>query len=234
MNWSSPEPDQLGPPQDRLDRLLDVGVVAVDPAGLLVGVELGPLQPHARDQQGRQAPAQRPRGERRDGQGLDVVVERGVVVLEPLVVRQVAGPGPVVDGEDQARKLPADPAGRLDVLGRRLGLTGDDHQAEPLHVHADRDHVGRQQHVEGPLGHVLEVPLLAPSPSAWLRSAGRTPPPGGRARRGCRSSPCGRSVRRPSTSDRAASPRWSIFLRRVRTSSSTSRRIPPSSRIELK
>ena len=36
------------------------------------------------------------------------------------------------------------------------------------------------------------------------------------------------------SSNRTVSPRWSIFFKRVRTSSSTSRRIPPSSRIELK
>ena len=92
--------DLLGSTEDRLDSLLDVGVVPIDLAGLLVGVELDASQPHAGDQKSRESPAERPRGERSDGQGLDVIVERGVVVLEPLVMGEISGPGPVVDRED--------------------------------------------------------------------------------------------------------------------------------------
>ena len=84
-----------------------------------------------------------------------------VVVLEPLVVGQITGSGPVEDREDKARILSTNTAGGLDVLGSRLGPTADHHQAEPLHVHTDRHHVGRQEDIEGQLGQVpvMSLPL---------------------------------------------------------------------------
>ena len=99
----------------------------------------------------------RPRRERRHRQRLDVLVEGGVVMLERLVVRQVTGPGPIEDRADQARRVrvPPDPAGGLDVLGGRLRLAGDDHQAQPPHVHAHRD------------------PLMGPS--RWIALSGGLP-----------------------------------------------------------
>ncbi len=79
-----------------------------------------------------------------------MLVERGVVVTEALVVRQVTGPRPVVDRAHQAGRggVTADPAGGLDVLRGALGLTGHHHQAKALNVHADRNHVRGQHHVQ--------------------------------------------------------------------------------------
>ena len=58
-------------------------------------------------------------------------------------MRQTTGPCPIEDRADQARRfrVPTDPARGLDVLGARLRLAGDDHQAEPAHVHADPAYV---------------------------------------------------------------------------------------------
>jgi len=138
-------------------------VAPLDATRSVVGVELQSGLPDARHEQGRQASADRPGRERRDREGLDVLVEGGVVVLEGLVVRQVPRPGPVVDRAHDAwsRPLTTDPAGGLDVLARSLRLSGDDHQAQPLDVDAHRHHVRRQEHVYGAAGQVLGPPLLA-------------------------------------------------------------------------
>ena len=61
------------------------------------GVPLGPAQPQQRGEHAGQAAVERARRERRHRQRLDLAVERAVVVLERLVVRQVARPRPVVD-----------------------------------------------------------------------------------------------------------------------------------------
>jgi hypothetical protein len=45
-------------------------------------------------------------------------------------------------------RLPANPAGRLNVLAGRLGLTLNEHKSKPLNIEADRDHVGRQRHID--------------------------------------------------------------------------------------
>jgi hypothetical protein len=43
--------------------------------------------------------------------------------------------------------IPADAAGGLDVLSRRLGLALHDHQPEAQDIQADRDHVGGESDV---------------------------------------------------------------------------------------
>ena len=98
----------------------------------------------------RGAAVERAPGVRGHRQRLDLAVVRGVVVLEVLVVRQVAGPGPVVEGHHQAWLVggPADAGGRLDVLGGVLGLAGHDHQPEPGHVHADLQHARGQHDID--------------------------------------------------------------------------------------
>src|SRR5690606_21970039 len=93
-----------------------------------------------------------PVGERRDGQCLDVLVDAGVEGLEGLVVREVPWPGPVQYGEDETGGPTSDAARGLDVLGGRLGLVVDDHDAEPGDVDADGDHVGGEEDVDGPRG----------------------------------------------------------------------------------
>ena len=139
-------------------------MVPVDVLGLRVVVEVLAGEPDQRDQHCGKPAVQGPHGERRDRQGLDVFVEGCVVVLEPLVVRQVPGPRPVVDRDDQTRLAPTDTARCLDVLGRVLGLARDHHQAEPLNVHTYGQHVGGQQHVNRlGMGVFLSLlPLLLP------------------------------------------------------------------------
>ena len=173
------------------------------------------------DQHTGQAPVDRPVGERGHRQRLDVPVEGGVEVLEGLVVRQVARPGPVEHREDQARRAPPDAAGRLDVLGGGLRLAGDDHEAEPGHVHPDRDHVGGQQHVDGP---PLALRPVRDERHRQLVEDVRNL--GGRQPRGELLEAAGR------TGGPARAPRPGSS--RADTSSSTRRRMPPRSRRLLK
>ena len=158
--------DLLGPAHDGLDGVLDEGVVAVEILRARVLVVLVVGEAHEGDEQGGEAPVERAGGEGRDGEGLDVLVEGGVVVLEALVVGEVAGPGPVEDGADEAGRAAADPARGLDVLGGGLGLAGDDHEPEAADVHAHGDHVGREEHVE------RDGPVLALARSAQLLLCG--------------------------------------------------------------
>ena len=78
-------------------------------------------------------------------------------MFEGLVVREVARARPREHRTDQAGKGTAHAAGGLDVFRRALGLTVDGHQAQAIHVHTDRQHVGRQHHVDG--ASVTLVPL---------------------------------------------------------------------------
>lgn len=88
------------------------------------------------------------RGEGRGGEGFDVLAEGRMVVLEALVVREIPRPRSVEHGADEAGGASADAAGRPDVFGGCFRLARDDHRAEAGHVHADGDHVRREQHVE--------------------------------------------------------------------------------------
>ena len=148
-------PGQLGigsdlarPRSDRRNRLRDERACAVEALRSGVRVHLQPLLTDQRHEQGAQATVERARRERGDRERLDVLVEARVVVLEALVVREVARARPVVDRADDAGRCATDTARRLDVLGRRLRLAGDDHQAEPPDVDADGDHVRREQDVD--------------------------------------------------------------------------------------
>lgn len=53
------------------------------------------------------------------------------------------------DGDEAgAGGVAADAAGRLNIFRRRLGLALHQHQPQAVDVEADRDHVGRQRHVD--------------------------------------------------------------------------------------
>src|SRR5260221_3532493 len=98
----------------RFDSFVDVMVA---PLGrhqhrLVVRVELESRLAHQRHQKRRQATAGSPRRKWRDRQGFDVLVERGVVMLEGFVVRQVPWPGPIENHADKARMLTTDTARR--------------------------------------------------------------------------------------------------------------------------
>ena len=86
-----------------------------------------------------------------------MLVERRVVMLEGFVVGQVTGSGPIEHRANQAGERTTDTAGGLDVFRRGLRLSGHHHQTQPLYVHAHRDHVRGQQHVQRFLCNVLVV-----------------------------------------------------------------------------
>jgi hypothetical protein len=79
-----------------------------------------------------------------------------VIGAEALEVGQVAGPSPLVDGEDETRpvRVAADPGGGLDILGGVLGLPGDQHQPQAGDVDTNLEHAGCQQHIHGK-GHAV-------------------------------------------------------------------------------
>ena len=89
------------------------------------------------------------RRERGHAGRLDLPVQRRVEVPEGLVVRAVPGSRRVEHGDHQPGVSAADPARGLDVLGGRLRLAHHGHEAEPVDVDADGDHVGREDDIEG-------------------------------------------------------------------------------------
>ena len=95
-----------------------------------------------------QAAIHRARRERRDRLRLDMLVERRVIVLEGLVVREVARARPCEDRANETGKRAAYATGRLNVLGRSFRLAVDDHHAQAIHVDADGQHVGREHDVD--------------------------------------------------------------------------------------
>ena len=109
-----------------------------------------------------QAAVEGARREGGDGEGFDMLVEGGVVVLETLVVAQVPWPCPVVDGGDQAGVQTSHTTGSLDILGGRFGLPSNEHQAKAADIHTDGDHVAGEQYIDwGAL-------TLAATPPCWL------------------------------------------------------------------
>ena len=90
-------------------------------------------------------------------------VESFVVVLECLVMRQVAWPCPGEYRTYQPRKGPANTASCLNVFCRALGLPVDHHQSKTIYVDADRQHVcskhnvGRSCIAFFPTGHVFAL-----------------------------------------------------------------------------
>ena len=64
-------------------------------------------------------------------------------------MRAVPGFRGVEHGDHQAGVASADAAGGLDVLRGRLGLAHHGHEAQPIDIHADRDHVGGEDDIEG-------------------------------------------------------------------------------------
>ena len=79
----------------------------------------------------------------------DSFYDQGATFAEDAALRAVARAVDVQHHDDQTgpRGVAADAAGRLDILRRSFRLAIDDHHAETVHVHADRHHVRRQQHV---------------------------------------------------------------------------------------
>ena len=111
-------------------------------------VQIG--EPGHRDERPREPSIERRPRKRCHTRRLDEPVEALVIGGEALVMRSIARLVHVEAGHDEARppRLPSYPARRLDVLARRLGLAGDDHQPEPVDVDADRDHVAREENVD--------------------------------------------------------------------------------------
>ena len=115
------------------------------------GVSSGRRWRADRDHDGRERAVEGAGGPGRDAGRLDRAVEGAMEQPELLVVGAVARlvqvehaspPGPGLSAS------PADAAGGLDVLGRGLRLTLNEHQAEAGDVEADRDHVGGERHVD--------------------------------------------------------------------------------------
>ena len=80
-----------------------------------------------------------------------------MVVLEPLVVGEVARTRPVEDGANESWVTSSDPARCLDVLGGVLWLSGHGHQPESLDVDADGQHVRREDDVDRPARFLVRV-----------------------------------------------------------------------------
>jgi hypothetical protein len=64
---------------------------------------------------------------------------------------RVAWARPVINTNDEPRRLATDTTRSLDVLRRRLRLAGNDHKPETIDIDANGDHVARQQDVVRPL-----------------------------------------------------------------------------------
>ena len=180
-----PLPQPLPNPGD--DLAVQRQVVGVAVAGVpLVQVA------HGRDERRRELPVQGAARIRGDRQRLHILGGGRVVVGEVLVMGEVTRPCPVVQGHHQPRprRVPADPAGRLQVLGGVLGLAGDHHQAQPRHVHPDLQHRGGEHHVRrarvrawaaagarvSPAG-PRSLPASSPPAPRWSHGRGRTRPP---------------------------------------------------------
>ena len=101
--------------------------------------------------------------ERRHGCRFDLGVETLVVAAETLVVAAVAWLGGTIDSYDQTRadvRLTANSTADLDVLGCRLGLSDDGHQAQAINVDADLNDVRCQADVDAAGLAVRELQLL--------------------------------------------------------------------------
>ena len=71
-------------------------------------------------------------------------------MLERLVVRLIARPGPCKNGADQAGERTSNTTSGLDVFRRALRLAVDSHQPQAIDVDTHRQHVGGQYHVNRP------------------------------------------------------------------------------------
>ncbi|MCY1361806.1 hypothetical protein D9M69_484900 [compost metagenome] len=89
-------------------------------------------------------------------------------MLEGLIVRQVARPGPCQYGTHQPRELTPHTTRRLDIFRSPFWLAVDCHNSQPVNVDPDRQHVGGQYDIDGsrisffPTSHVLtffRIPL---------------------------------------------------------------------------
>ena len=89
-----------------------------------------------------------------------------------LEMRDVARATEIVQGQDETVEAASDPTARLDVLGSGFRLPVHQHEAEPGHVHSDRDHVGRQDDVLGAKGAKGSPSGPARDTPSWLRCSG--------------------------------------------------------------
>ena len=86
--------------------------------------------------------------ERCGGCALDEPVQLGMVTCEVLVMGEISWPVSIVQGHDQTRERAPDTAGCLDIFRVLFGLTGNNHQAETVNVHADGNHVCSDSGIE--------------------------------------------------------------------------------------
>src|SRR5690606_28101065 len=106
----------------------------------------------------------RTRSEGSHARGLHIPVETAMPTGKSLVSAAVTGLGRVEQRDYKSGRLlaSANPTGGLNILGNRLWLTVDHHQAQPRNIHSHRDHVACQHDVDvirivpGPL-QILEV-----------------------------------------------------------------------------
>ncbi len=78
-----------------------------------------------------------------------MLVERGMIVLERFVMREITWSGPCQNRAYQPGKHTPDTAGRLNVFRRILWLTVNGHDAQSIHVHTNRQHIRGEDDIHG-------------------------------------------------------------------------------------
>src|SRR6266567_2694440 len=89
------------------------------------------------------------RRERGDARRFDGPIERFMVASKSFIMRTVARPMNIKNGNDEAWTLliATDPASRLDVFRARFRLAEYHHQPEARNIQTHGNHVGRNGHV---------------------------------------------------------------------------------------
>src|ERR1035438_7726364 len=80
---------------------------------------------------------------------LDLPIQRRMEIPEGLIVRAIPGSRGVEHGDHQPWVSSANPAGGLDVFGSGLRLAHHSHEAQPVDIYSDGDHVGSEDDIEG-------------------------------------------------------------------------------------